>query len=168
VKVVSAAEVKTVLSGVLGHRNEVSVIQRFVKCHSVKASVMRTCWRRNGSNEGWILSSNYPYTSTKKVNEVSKFVVNTKMPKAFNAVKCTSDKYLKETIGYVRNIVKFVETYLKINFVELVCDFIKDEGGNWWYVNTKAFILQEEAKIDIKPITMHDDEVDETVEKKKL
>lgn len=94
------------------------------------------------------------------MNEVSKFVVNTKMPKAFNAVKCTSDKYLKETLVYVRNIAKFVETYLKINFVELVCDFIKDEGGNWWYVNTKAFILQEEKKIDIKPITVHDDDID--------
>lgn len=90
VKVVSAAEIKTVMSSILGSRNEVSVIQRFVKCHSVKASVMRTCWRKNGSNEGWVLSSNYAYTSTQKVNEVSKFIVNTKMPKAFNAVKCSS------------------------------------------------------------------------------
>ena len=49
-----------------------------MKCHSIKASVMRTCWRRNGSNEGWILSSNHSYTSTEKVNEISKFVVNTK------------------------------------------------------------------------------------------
>lgn len=68
VKVVSAAEIKTVLSSILSHRSEVSVIQRYVKCHSVKASVMRTCWRRNGNNEGWILSSNYPYNSTQKVN----------------------------------------------------------------------------------------------------
>ena len=89
-KVVSAAEIKTVLSSVLSHRNEVSVIQRFVKCHSVKASVMRTCWRKSGNHEGWILSSNYEYTSTQKVNEISKFVVNTKMQKAFNAVKCSS------------------------------------------------------------------------------
>ena len=78
------------MSYVLGSRNEVSVIQRFVKCHSVKASIMRTCWRRNGNNEAWILSSNYEYNSTAKVNEISKFVVNTKMPKAFNAIKCTS------------------------------------------------------------------------------
>ena len=43
-----------------------------------------------------MLSSNYEYTSTAKVNEISKFIVNTKMVKAFNAVKCTSEKYLKE------------------------------------------------------------------------
>ena len=94
-KVISAAEMKTVLSSILSSRNEVSVVQRFVKCHSVKASVMRTCWRKNGNNEGWILGSNYEYTSNEKVNEISKFIVNTKMPKAFNAVRCTSERYLR-------------------------------------------------------------------------
>lgn len=89
-KVVSSAEMKTVLSSVLSNRGEVSVIQRFVKCQSVKPSILRTCWRKNGNHEGWVLSSNYEYTSTAKVNEISKFIVNTKMVKAFNAVKCTS------------------------------------------------------------------------------
>jgi hypothetical protein len=28
----------------------------------------------------------------------------------------------------------------------MVCDFIKDEGGNWWYINTKAFILSKEGE----------------------
>ena len=56
---------------------------------------MRTCWRKSGNCEGWILSSNYEFTSTAKVNEIIKFIVNTKMIKAFNAVKCHSNKYLK-------------------------------------------------------------------------
>ena len=45
---------------------------------------------------------------------------------------------------------------------------MKDEGGNWWYVNTKAFILAEDKKVDLRPITLHEDEIDETVQKKKL
>ena len=49
-KVVSSAEMKTVLSSVLSNRSEVSVIQRFVKCQSVKPSIMRTCWRKNGNH----------------------------------------------------------------------------------------------------------------------
>lgn len=57
---------------------------------------------------------------------------------------------------------------MKINFLELVCDFIKDEGGNWWFVNTRAFILAEEVKVDFKLITLHDDEPVENAEKKKL
>ena len=115
-----------------------------------------------------MLSSNYEYTSTAKVNEISKFIVNTKMVKAFNAVKCTSEKYLKETLQSVQRIGKFVETYLKLAFTELVCDFVKDEGGNWWYLNTRAFILLEDIKIDVKLITMHDDVPEENAEKKKL
>lgn len=167
-KVVSSAEVKTVLSSVLSSRNEVSVIQRFVKCHSVKPSVMRTCWRKGGNCEGWILSSNYEYGSAAKVNEISKFIVNTKMHKAFNAVKCSSDKYLRETLAAVKSIGKFVETYLKITFTELVCDFIKDEGGNWWYLNTRAFLIAEDIKVDVRLITNHDDEPLENAAKKKL
>jgi hypothetical protein len=68
----------------------------------------------------------------------------------------------------VKAIASFVSTHLKVKFRELVCDFIKDEGGNWWYVNTKAFILQEDKKVDLKLITMHDDLPDETVRKQKL
>jgi hypothetical protein len=90
------------------------------------------------------------------------------MIKAFNAVKCTSEKYLRETLQSVQRIGKFVETYLKVSFTELVCDFVKDEGGNWWYLNTRAFILAEDIKVDVKLITMHDDVPEENAEKKKL
>jgi hypothetical protein len=53
---------------VLASRAEVNVIQRFVKSNSIKPSIMRTCWRKNGSHEGWILTSNFEYTSKAKVN----------------------------------------------------------------------------------------------------
>lgn len=71
-------------------------------------------------------------------------------------------------MGYIKNIAKFIETHLKITFLELVCDFIKDEGDNWWYINTRAFILQEDIKIDCKLITMHDDTPEENISKQKL
>lgn len=48
-----------------------------------------------------------------------------------------------------------------------MCDFVKDEGGNWWFINVKAFILDSDDKIDIKPITMHDDEVNDEEKPKK-
>ena len=59
---------------------------------------------------------------------------------------------------YVKNIVDFVSRYLEIKFKEFVCDFIRDEGGNWWFINVKAFILITEGKINLKPIIMHHDE----------
>lgn len=34
-------------------------------------------------------------------------------------------------------------------------DFIKDEGGNWWYINTRGFVLSNPIeKVNVKPITM--------------
>ena len=56
-----------------------------------------------------------------------------------------------------------------MRFKEFVCDFIKDEGGNWWFINVKAFILEgEHKKINIKPIVNHDhDEVEDDEKVKK-
>lgn len=67
IKVVSACEMKTVLSLVLGSRSEVTVLQRFIKSTSVKPSIVRTCWRASGQHESWSLNSNYEYTSKKKI-----------------------------------------------------------------------------------------------------
>ena len=94
-------------------------------------------------------------------------MVNTKKITTFNAVKCTSQKYLNQTLPYVRSIGSFVEGHLKAQFDELVCDFIKDESGNWWYVNTRAFILKGDPKVDIKLITMYDPDTAEIPKKKK-
>jgi hypothetical protein len=49
--------------------------------------------------------------------------------------------------------------YSKISIIKSEDNFsrVKDEGGNWWYINTKAFILAEDIKVDVKLITMHDD-----------
>lgn len=68
----------------------------------------------------------------------------------------------------VARIAKFVETHLKINFTELVCDFIRDEGGNWWYLNTRAFILKHDIKVDVRLITMHDDVPVEAADRRRL
>ena len=121
--------------------------------------MVRTCWRAKGTCESYIINSNYEYTSKAKVPEINKLVVNTKVPHAFKATKSVNTKFTNETLKYVKNIVEFVSRNLKVNFTEFVADFIKDEGGNWWFVNVKAFILEGEVKkIDIKPIVSHDHE----------
>jgi hypothetical protein len=61
-----------------------------------------------------------------------------------------------------------VETHLKVTFTELVCDFIRDEGGNWWYLNTRAFILAHDVKADVRLITMHEDTPAEAGERRRL
>jgi hypothetical protein len=41
----------------------------------------------------------------------------------------------------------------------LVCDFVKDEAGTWWFINVKAFILDKCDKVSFRPITMHDEDL---------
>lgn len=89
-----------------------------------------------------MINSTYQYTSTAKVPEINKLIVNTKVPHAFKATKSVNTKFTNETLKYVKNIVEFVSRNLKIHFEEFVADFIKDEGGNWWFINVKAFIIE--------------------------
>ena len=50
-------------------------------------------------------------------------------------------KYVEETTPYIENIIKYFWIHLKVSFQEFIADFIKDESGNWWLINVKAFIL---------------------------
>lgn len=38
-----------------------------------------------------------------------------------------------------------------INLLELVGDFVKDESGNWWLVNVKAFRIEERVHRTVRP-----------------
>jgi len=54
------------------------------------------------------------------------------------------------------NILKYLKNNLKITFKEFVADFIRDEDGIWWFINVKAFILDEYVSpINNKKITMN-------------
>lgn len=50
-------------------------------------------------------------------------------------------RFVEEVTPITQKIAKHVEKYFKVKFEELVCDYIKDEGGNWWLTNVKAFKL---------------------------
>ena len=58
-----------------------------------------------------------------------KYVVNPKTPKSYFSFYSTSGKHLEETMYYMNNIVKFIESHSDIIFDELVGDFLKDEAG---------------------------------------
>ena len=52
-------------------------------------------------------------------------------------------KYVEETVPYIENILKYFWVHLKTSFHEFVADFIKDESGNWWLINVKAFVFDQ-------------------------
>jgi hypothetical protein len=60
-------------------------------------------------------------------------------PSPSRIVKAIQGKHLTQTSQYLTTIIDFMKLYRGVNFSEMVGDFIKDEAGNWWLINIKAF-----------------------------
>jgi hypothetical protein len=60
-------------------------------------------------------------------------------PSPSRIVKAIQGKHLTETCKYLSAITDYMKLYRGISFSEMVGDFIKDEAGNWWLINIKAF-----------------------------
>jgi hypothetical protein len=99
-------------------------IQRFVKCKGPKAFICRTVWRRDKPSYSYILTNKLNYMDS-TTNNMSKFVVSSKLLNTYNVFYSTSGKHLEETLVYMNNIVKFIEVHSDIVFEELVGDFVK-------------------------------------------
>ena len=54
-------------------------------------------------------------------------------------IKTATGKHLKETLPMLMRVVDHMRFQRGVTLSELVGDFIKDEEGNWWLVNVKAF-----------------------------
>ena len=66
----------------------------------------------------------------------------------FTVAKTSTGKHLAETLPVLREVADHMRVHRGIYLSELVGDFIKDEEGNWWLTDIKAF------KYDEKPRTL--------------
>lgn len=132
------------------------MLQRFVRCNSSKPYIVRTVWRKNKNPECWIITSNTEFACRDlKVPVQFKYSTVPKVRNACTIYRSTNSGFLKETIGFIDNIRKYLQREVQVSFEEFVGDFIKDEGGNLWYINTRGFVLSKPTeKVNIKPITM--------------
>ena len=117
-------------------------IQRFVKCRGPRAFLCRSVWRRDKPPYVYILTNKANYLDDEIKNQYLKYVINTKEQNSYSAFYSSSGKHLEETMAYMNNIVKFIETHSDIIFDELAGDFVKDEAGIWWFINLKAMKIK--------------------------
>jgi hypothetical protein len=99
-------------------------LQKFLKCRGPKAFVCRTIWRRTKPPYVYILTNKANYHDN-IIQQNLKFVINSKIKNSYSPFYSTSGKHLEETMVYMNNIVKFIESNSDILFDELVCDFVK-------------------------------------------
>ena len=121
-------------------------IQRFVKCRGPRAFLCRSVWRRDKPPYVYILTNKANYLDDEIKNQYLKYVINTKEQNTYSAFYSSSGKHLEETMSYMNNIVKFIETHSDIIFDELAGDFVKDEAGIWWFINLKAMKIKNISK----------------------
>ncbi len=63
VRLVTCGELKEKIMDIGTTRGELNVLQRFVKCNSVKPFIVRTAWFKDRNPECWVITSNHEYTS---------------------------------------------------------------------------------------------------------
>ena len=117
-------------------------IQRFVKCRGPRAFLCRSVWRREKPPYVYIFTNKANYLDEEVKNQYLKFVINSKEQGSYSAFYSSGGKHLEETMAYMNNIVKFIESHSDIIFDELVGDFVKDEAGIWWFINLKAMKIK--------------------------
>ena len=121
-------------------------IQRFVKCRGPRAFLCRSVWRREKPPYVYIFTNKANYLDEEIKNQYLKFVINSREQGSYSAFYSSSGKHLEETMAYMNNIVKFIESHSDIIFDELVGDFVKDEAGIWWFINLKAMKIKNISK----------------------
>ena len=73
----------------------------------------------------------------------------------YTITKTSTGKHLKETLPIVKEIVNHMRFHRGINMSELIVDFIKDEDGNWWVTDVKAFKYTPKNKCALGSPSQH-------------
>lgn len=105
-------------------------IQKFIKCRGPRPFICRTVYTLKNQTYGWLITSNEIFSETHCLTESESSII-----------KIKSGRFIDETHKIVETLRKYLENHLRVQFEQLVCDFIKDEGGLMWLINVKAFKL---------------------------
>ncbi|KAL4477278.1 hypothetical protein ABPG73_003404 [Tetrahymena malaccensis] len=154
VNIVSKSELDTVSSNLFQDKNQLTVLQRFVKSNGPKAFICRTIWRKDKNPYAWIVTNKLDYKDKSDAPEIKKYIINMQIMNSCTIVESQKGKFVEETVPQLDNIGRYFHIHLGITFKEIIGDFIKDESGLWWLINIRGFLLDKyEIPINVKPIT---------------
>eukprot|EP00948_MAST-09A_sp_MAST-9A-sp1_P002119 g2119.t1 len=135
------------------------ILQRFVKCRGSKPFIIRTCLRANASPISWMIVSrkSFPRMQNDKT-EIDNFIASTqdsvmgktsKDKKVYTSDVCNvcvlSQSAGRDTVALTKKIMDYLESTWRIPFETLVCDFTRDANGFYWFLQVKAYRLQNGA-----------------------
>lgn len=68
------------------------------------------------------------------------------------------EKIIERLVKHIQNIIR-----PKIHVLEMAVDFIRDEQGNYWFLQVKAIKLNDSLKLAPKPVTENEDDESATI-----
>ena len=134
--------------------DQVVCLQKYVKSHGDHAFICRTVFSQLSQSHCFLIT-NKPSYFDEEVPENKRYIVTNAhshvSSKKATIVRSATGRNLFETLPFLKEIVRYMRFQRGINLLELVGDFVKDEEGNWWLVNVKAFLIEERMKRVPKP-----------------
>ena len=159
IQLVSTRDLSMIASGLLGRGGRSTVLQKFVKAAGPKAFICRTHWREGRNPQTWTITNKNGYYEKdkrgrdgKKVPEVDLYCAQPKKMGSCSIVHSYKGIFLKQTLAYIDNLLKYLYTNSGARFSEMICDFVKDESGTWWLINVKGFRIKTEIPHTLKDI----------------
>lgn len=125
------------------------VFQRFVKSKGPKATITRVCWRRDAPAYAYMLSNKKSFDDQSIKEAIFRLLTNTEDPQSLNVFHLKGPA-IKDLVDQVQDLVTYSERYsrLQAKYSELVCDFIRDDDGQWFFIQVKGLkIIKPPAHI---------------------
>ena len=122
---------------------QVAVLQRYVKSRSPTASVTRLVWVLGKGAFAYQLGNRIKCEDVEREKDPSKrWLASAEVLNGVN-VFVMKGRALDPLVAMAQGLLQLLTNTLKpqATFEEFVADFVKDQEGAWWFLQTKAFRL---------------------------
>ncbi|KAF0686073.1 Aste57867_22038 [Aphanomyces stellatus] len=155
IKLYNTVELKSALSKAAGSPVTFA-LQKFVKPKGPKAFVVRAIYKQSRPPTGWMITNMVPFDEP-TVPVLQRFCTLTAVDDGCTFAKLT-ERACNDVMEINHRIVKYVEGALRVTIDTFVGDFVKDDMGQWWLLQVKAFRIKSHGpgRLGVLPTKLGD------------
>eukprot|EP01006_Ploeotia_vitrea_P026391 TRINITY_DN59382_c0_g1_i1.p1 TRINITY_DN59382_c0_g1~~TRINITY_DN59382_c0_g1_i1.p1 ORF type:complete len:1420 (+),score=179.98 TRINITY_DN59382_c0_g1_i1:23-4282(+) len=138
---------QTNINTMSGAQAQIAIIQKYLRCKGPAAAITRFVWTAGKGSYAYQISNKIKVDDWQKEKDsMKRLLASSEFPGSLT-VFTMKGKALKELEQMTTDIVLYLTNTVKPKpvFKNMVCDFIKDQQGVWWYIQTKAFRLMRDT-----------------------
>ncbi|RHY79399.1 hypothetical protein DYB31_015221, partial [Aphanomyces astaci] len=136
IKLYNTLELKSALAKAIGSPVTFA-LQKYVKPKGPKAFIVRAVYKAGRPACGWTITNKAPFDAP-HLPCLNRFCTLTATDDS-----CSFAKLTERAVADLMDVhVRYVEVSLRVSFESVVADYIKDDMGQWWLVQVKAFRLK--------------------------